>query len=1082
MAAHQEHQPDPKNEAAQKQSRAQPAQPGHVALALEVSPLALQRAIADPGAASPRDILVLQRLAGNRAVTRLIQSFGKLTVGPAGDKYEQEADRMADQVASGQPSAFSDRPAIRRQAEEEEEEVQTKPSPNASGGRPLAASITPLVQRQAEEEEEVQTKLLVQRQAEEEEEVQAKPLVQRQAMEEEEVQTKPLVQRQPEEEEIQTKSLVRRQADEEEEVQTKSKLQPSTFNPQAGFEAGPDVESRLAAHKGSGSLLPDDVRATMESRFGADFGGVRVHTGGEADQLNRQLSAQAFTRGHDIYMAAGKYAPGTLAGNRLLAHELTHVVQQCPETGQTGGPVVQRDDGYTKDPAFRRRLAKRRLAIMGDEEEETGTEPLPGSEAQENRPQAYTGSDLAAKEKAAARLASVLNPRRMAIVNAKAHTRVVTGPLAGDADQRARQINKSRMLTLYRKGDIIPLEDNDSLHAKDKGGNVVWYRVKKGTPNEYIRAEKVLLGARPDIEGMEKKGEDGKVEKAFGVLGWAGEATSSADERLVEELRGLTAGTEKFEKAIENLPEEQQEALKKRNPLYAQQAKVSYAEGAVWAGSGLLGMAVSLKGVVDDEKSAWERVQAAFNFIASGEGVLGGVTQIISGATEGKTSEVTTGISAFALGYQEFFSGLANLVKTAKSGVDIVKMVAEQAQGKRHGRDEWLQAGSSLLQGALETLKSAARTARAIHEALGGAVTSTASQVLSNIAIGFDIAIAAVKSVFQGYYLAISARQWWLMSQRKKELKGELAQKGYAKEKVKESRGAYRRGEAMKATLDQLIAKNEKAIAAKQDKIVNMSTKGPQWLLKRRLAKVKTLQDEIAALEKQNEDYKAQKKEAEDQMKAREEMREGGTIVDATGSTGKTSVPGVPTRSDLAEVELASELGAANRKRVVRQAIHIGANLVQIAGSIAALVSGPGAPAAIGLKAAAAGVETSLPFFRAIKQFGRNVAAKNIATTGKKGIAGRIFNADKSTAAKLESRKKQAVLILMMVADLNKLIPKVPKPTSAHLAPLKKQMARVEGYIVATGCGPEKLYRANGKPQEQVKILVEELSKREFGE
>jgi len=55
---------------------------------------------------------------------------------------------------------------------------------------------------------------------------------------------------------------------------------------------------------------------------------VRIHTGGEADQLNRQLSAQAFTHGQDIYMGAGKYAPGTSAGNRLLAHELTHVIQQ----------------------------------------------------------------------------------------------------------------------------------------------------------------------------------------------------------------------------------------------------------------------------------------------------------------------------------------------------------------------------------------------------------------------------------------------------------------------------------------------------------------------------------------------------------------------------------------------------------------------------------------------------------------------------------------------------------------------------------------------------------------------------------
>src|SRR5512146_3123310 len=134
-----------------------PARQGLVAQTEQVDPLALQRAIADPSAASPRDILALQRLAGNRAVTHLLQT--KLTVGPAGDKYEQEADRVADQVVSGQQSAISGPPsavprggfalsgqrsAISRQAEEEE--VQTKPSPNANGGLSLAASITPLVQ------------------------------------------------------------------------------------------------------------------------------------------------------------------------------------------------------------------------------------------------------------------------------------------------------------------------------------------------------------------------------------------------------------------------------------------------------------------------------------------------------------------------------------------------------------------------------------------------------------------------------------------------------------------------------------------------------------------------------------------------------------------------------------------------------------------------------------------------------------------------------------------------------------------------------------------------------------------------
>ena len=103
MPTHQKQHSDQSTEAAQKQSKAKPAQPGPVALAPQPGPLALQRAITDPRAATPRDILALQRLAGNQAVTRLIQA--KLTVGPAGDKYEQEADRVADQVMSGQPSA-----------------------------------------------------------------------------------------------------------------------------------------------------------------------------------------------------------------------------------------------------------------------------------------------------------------------------------------------------------------------------------------------------------------------------------------------------------------------------------------------------------------------------------------------------------------------------------------------------------------------------------------------------------------------------------------------------------------------------------------------------------------------------------------------------------------------------------------------------------------------------------------------------------------------------------------------------------------------------------------------------------------
>ena len=124
----------------------------------------LQRAALDPGSLTPNDVLRLQRTIGNRAVSQLLHARhrpttrttpiqAKLMVGPAGDSYEQEADRVAEQVVN-RPAAVGAQSAVQRQAEEEEE-IQTKP---------LAASITPLVQRAGpEEEEELQTKPLIQR-------------------------------------------------------------------------------------------------------------------------------------------------------------------------------------------------------------------------------------------------------------------------------------------------------------------------------------------------------------------------------------------------------------------------------------------------------------------------------------------------------------------------------------------------------------------------------------------------------------------------------------------------------------------------------------------------------------------------------------------------------------------------------------------------------------------------------------------------------------------------------------------------------------------------------------------------------
>ena len=115
---------------------------------------------------------------------------------------------------------------------------------------------------------------------------------------------------------------------EEEKVRAKAEdgMTPSLSN---GFEG------RFAALHGGGQPLPASERAFFEPRFDRDFGSVRLHSGPAADELARSVHARAFTLGSSIVLGSGQYAPGTGDGRRLMAHELTHVVQQGGGTNET---------------------------------------------------------------------------------------------------------------------------------------------------------------------------------------------------------------------------------------------------------------------------------------------------------------------------------------------------------------------------------------------------------------------------------------------------------------------------------------------------------------------------------------------------------------------------------------------------------------------------------------------------------------------------------------------------------------------------------------------------------------------------
>lgn len=240
----------------------------------------------------------------------------KLSISSPDDPQEKEADAVADRVMRMADPA----PAI---ANEKKEEIQRSEDQNTSHKSETANSI----QSHDENNEELQRK-------EKEEDIQAKPIISMQARETSCENTHPQFFRK-----------IHRSADEHEStadnagdtaegydihckqisIHRSDVLQQSGRGPPQNF---PLFEQSLSSSKGGGTALPSDTKQFMESRFDADFSGVKIHTGTNAENLSTSIHAQAFTHGNDIYFNSGKYSPNTADGGTLLAHELTHTIQQ----------------------------------------------------------------------------------------------------------------------------------------------------------------------------------------------------------------------------------------------------------------------------------------------------------------------------------------------------------------------------------------------------------------------------------------------------------------------------------------------------------------------------------------------------------------------------------------------------------------------------------------------------------------------------------------------------------------------------------------------------------------------------------
>lgn len=116
---------------------------------------------------------------------------------------------------------------------------------------------------------------------------------------------------------------------------------------EGAFELDDETAERINRERGGGQPLKSGVQEEMSAATGQDFSDVTVHTSQEADELNQDLGAKAFTTGKDIFFRDGEYDPHSSDGQELIAHELTHVAQQGTGKVDTGGQMKVNAPGDT---------------------------------------------------------------------------------------------------------------------------------------------------------------------------------------------------------------------------------------------------------------------------------------------------------------------------------------------------------------------------------------------------------------------------------------------------------------------------------------------------------------------------------------------------------------------------------------------------------------------------------------------------------------------------------------------------------------------------------------------------------------
>jgi len=824
----------------------------------------------------------------------------------------------------------------------------------------------------------------------------------------------------------------------------------------AGGTLDADTDRAIRSSRGGGRAMPDEARRQMEGAFGADFGRIRVHEGAQATELNNRIQAKAFTVGNDLFFRDGMPDTSSRDGQHLLAHELTHTIQQGGAARQAGAAQRSIAVGRIRPArAFVQRRTTQALTNLKKFKrietpgvsgaaatitmQEDGTiaagasievETKGGTDAQarmtganlqvtsatnnleaakieagraarrlERRQQAAASADrklARSKRSDKSKLEAAADEAKQAVRSAERHaTRKQDTAKAKAAALEAATLAAFRAKHARRTAGRAAVADASGGRTAETVGGVV-YQPLLSHRGHYIRASDLMadVGATPDPT------EDGLtgVELTKGVVD-AGGVTGS-----------IGGAKENFYSSNDLVSD-------------AGAAKsLTQTGNAVTMGSSILTLAAGIlrikKAAQSGETGAWaegaQGVSEIGQAVAStGSAIASTVDQAGDLSKNLKQSRIDSGAatsnshvlsdagkaSAGLAGFADIFSGLKATFSLVKNAIDIYQKNKEPNGFASRTKHEKFKEAMGIITNILEMASSGVSAAKNFLDAF----STGAGPALGAAVPGFGIALGAAELIVRGVAGIKAAIQHHIMRTDK---------------------------QSTKTTFD---PGDEPAVRALFPSGSVKGEQGKKWPLYQKYKELTRKQDSGAVLEQKEADFVA---------------------------WGDTS-------EELQGYILSKGIQYVNAKRGRRAVLKIGVAMTKIAGDVATL-GGASAPVGVGLKAGAALLDVGCTGFRLFKQWARNKAASSDSDS----FSRKVFNTNKTSEKKLAGYNRDVDRIFDMVVKLSTTTPTI----SPEWAGQKERLDRV---LHAIGLHPRRLENLKDDPNKLRKELIAKLQERE---